>query len=273
MNGLMQSSDPDWVETDLYAEFLKVLEEGITGLENHTAQEGNYLELIGYLDKKQNLKGHKLMVSSVDEAPFALLTWLTAEDGDAERVRIVLCEGEEETLLTGIGKQTEKDGVYNGTFELTFGDKQTLTLEMKDLHYNDQMLNGTIQLTPNIKLLKELLGDSYTSVRMMLGGELGLRLDLEGGMEAGSCGLHLTSEGESVIGLTVGAAYREGKPITLPEKDAILTGEEASTRWSEAMDLEALMKKLEEAGIPTELLESLEQSMTASAPVLPDEAA
>ena len=264
-NAVMKDADPQWQETDLWQSLLDAMTQGITGLEAHESQEANYLELVGYLDQKQALKGHKLVLHAADGETFAPLTWLTGDDGDAQRVRIVLLSESETTFLTALGKQTQKGGKYNGTFELTFGDKQTMTLELKDLCIKDGAPNGTIQLTPSIKLLKELLGDSYTAMRMIFGGELGLQLDMEGALTTGSVGFHVTSEGESVLGFTVAASYRDGKEVRMPSEDALLEGEDASARWADALDLEALMKKLEEAGIPTELLDLLDLPLEAAA--------
>ena len=266
---LTKAMDADPEQTDLYAEFLKALEEVLADLDAQPAQEGNSLELVGYLDSKQKLRGHKLILHSAASVSYPLLNWLTADEGDAERVQILVYDGDE-TILTVTGTQTEKRGLLNGTYRFKFSDGKALTLEVKDLQFNkENYLCGSILLTPNSALLREIFGDSYMAIGMVLGNDLGLRLDMKESGDSGSFGFHLTSDGETVIGMTLDASYRKSKEIQLPAEDILLTGEDAADRFAEAFDLETLMKKLEEAGVPLDLLQGLVQGLLTA----PDTAA
>lgn len=263
---IMESTgEPMTEDLDDYKE---ALQEAIAKLDTTIAEamEGNYLDLTGYLDQKQNLRGYKLAINYEGEDAPQTLHWISLVDGDKELVEIVLNAEAEQQLLTVTGKQTKKDGLYNGTFKLSFPDKKALTVELMDMTM-DPFLKGSIQLTPNTNLLKEILGDSYTTMRV-LGSNLGLRFNVEGGNTSGSFGIHLTADGSSLVGIDMDVALKNSDPITLPEESQLLTGSYAMDELLASLDLTKLPKKLEDAGVPSDLVDLLELFV-----VMPEDAA
>ena len=234
------------------------LQETLTQLDTMIAEakEGTYIDLTGYLDAKQNLRGYKLVACTEGEDPFSPLRWITLESGDKELVEIVLYAEQEQELLTITGTQKTVDGVYNGSFKLAFPDRRSLTVELMDMT-TDPFLKGSIQLTPNTNLLKEIVGDSYTTLRI-LGANLGLRIDIEGGADSGSFGFHFTADGSSLVGITMDVAAKASEPITLPDESKLLTGEDALEQLGAGLDLTKLPEKLEAAGVPADLVALLE---------------
>lgn len=251
VNGIGENTDPSFNKIDLYQEMLSGIEEDIAQLktDKEASKDDNYLELIAYLDQQNVLHGFKVVIYSVDEEPSTIF-FGDVNDGDKALLLFQLIDGEE-TLLTVNGERAEKDGEVTTTFDFDLGDKKSLALELKK--QKDGALS--IQLTPNINVLKEILGNSYSALRLMLGSEPGLRLDLGGD----NGGLHLTSEGESVIGLTMENIQMllPGEEIQLPEESKVFSGENASQEWSETLDPSKLLENLEKAGFPKELLESM----------------
>ena len=69
-------------------------------------------------------------------------------------------------------------------------------------------------------------------------------------------GIHLTAEGESIIGLTSDTAFQESSSIKLPEESKVLAGEDAAEQWEASIDPDIFLDHLEKAGLPRELLES-----------------
>ena len=239
-------------------DYVAALQEAITQLDTRIAEAkaGNYIDLTGYLDAKQNLRGYKLVVNTEGEDSFSPLHWITLEDGDKELVEIVLYSEADQEFLSVTGTQKTVDGLYNGSFKLTFPERRSLTVELIDMTM-DPFLNGSIQLTPNTNLLKEIVGDSYTTLRI-LGANLGLRIDIAGGADSGSFGFHFTADGSSLVGITMDAAYKASDPITLPDESKLLTGADAFAQLGAGLDLTKLPEKLEAAGVPAELADMLE---------------
>ena len=252
-NDMMAGSDSSYEPVDLYQEFQDALDEALDQLSSTEPEAGNYMELCSYIDDQWMVQGSKLTIYSTEESVPATLRWIAVANGDEQLVECVI-EDEEDTHLTITGTQSRKDGLYNGSFKIAFPEKRTLDVELTDIKNQDGELSGSIQITPSITLMQEILGDSYASIRLLMGGKVGLRLDFS---DDNQFGLHITGDGESVIGLTLDIEFTESKGVTLPEESAVLTGEDGYYEWLATLDPEALLEKLEQAGVPVEQLEDL----------------
>lgn len=252
-NTYAKNSDEDYEEQDFYQSFLDSVEDALTELSQPYPESSDYLEFVGYLDSELKLKGYQLVVNAAEEAPapYTALDWITVADGDRQLVKLSLSNGEE-PFVTVTGEHTNKDGAVSGSYKLAFPEKNSLTLDFTDICQKDGNLTGSIQLTPSVTMMQNLLGDSYASVRLLMGGKMGLRLDFE----EGSFGMHLTADGESVIGLTCTASLTDGEPIVLPPEDQLMSSEDVDL-WTETLDRDALIQKMKDAGVPQQILDLL----------------
>ena len=170
--------------------------------------------------------------------------------GDVELFRYyIVIEGDKYALaavsdsmnITGAG--TIKDGKLNGTADLSVDGKKALTYECKDITAE----GGTVTITPSDELLKELELDALPFKKPALQ----LKLD------KGSIEINLLAEGKLLVGVELKISESNGPNLSIPSNAVDVTDESKLQQWLGKLDLNKLVKNLEKAGVPSELLNNL----------------
>jgi len=156
------------------------------------------------------------------------------------------------------GTGTVKSGKASGNYVLKMDGAEFLKIELKDFTANalsSETLEGTICLRMGEALANQVAANPIINENTVI--ELKLQIDEQN--------MNLTVNLYSGESLLIGIATRnkilKATDIKVPTEYVDATNEEAMMTWVSNMDLEALLENLEEAGIPSELIEKLEQAM------------
>ena len=113
----------------------------------------------------------------------------------------------------------------------------------------------------------ELLPSEVSSVFEMM--DLGLELVLNSTADKASVTINVLS-GETVyLGVTLTAKQGAAANITLPSPDKVVD-QTAMQEWAASLDLSKIVENLRKGGLPAELVEFLEQTLTESKQPVPD---
>lgn len=168
------------------------------------------------------------------------------------------------TKISFEGEGARKREWFSGEFKLKvmgfrIAEFHVAKLNLKD--WQNGQLNGTITLAPAgmLKtLLKETAGENnslFDESSLILSGtgeEKGIKIVLE-------------NRGEQTVALTYKKTERKGEKISFPSEEQVVKTEdkEAFTAWLKETDQEAFFEKLEEAGVPSEWIQALSDSLSA----------
>lgn len=247
MNGIMATANPYAQEIDLYSEFISAVQDGLDELEYAEADDENFMELTVYMDKDCKTRGIEWVLSD-DGDEWTPFYWVTVTDKKQQNTEIILSDPYEEGI-TITGGQTIEKGVGNGTYVIAVEGEDVMEIELVNFISNEETTSGSIRLYPSSEMMDEASGGSGMS---MLLGKLGFQIDL--GKD--TFGIHLISGDDILIGISMNVTT-DGKKVDVKLPDNILTGSYAADDWAAELDLDELLGRLEKAGVPSELLESI----------------
>lgn len=251
--GAYMNSLPEYANgqmPDLYEGFSQTVEEGIDALDEliDEAESGRFLTIETYLDNKDNVAGRSFTVSMEGEKVKA--HYITVTEGSK-----FAFEAEMDTVeITGEG--TIKGGKRTGSYTLSVDDTDYGTLELEDYACaDDGTVSGTIRLIPADALYQMMELDN--SVLSIL-GDAALALTMDGdtvtlGIEVG---------GAEMLSLSLSGETAKPSPIALPESFDV-DDDDAGMKWLSELDLEAVVSKLEKAGVPEQYMDMIDQLVTS----------
>lgn len=171
---------------------------------------------------------------------------------------------EDRFAITGSG--TIQGGKVNGTYQVALENTPLVSVELKDFVANDTTVSGTVRLWPE-DAMYELLPSEVSSVFEMM--DLGLEFVLNSTTNKASVTINVLS-GETVyLGVTMTAKQGAAANITLPSPDKVVD-QTAMQEWAASLDLSKIVENLRKGGLPAELVEFLEQTLTESKQPVPD---
>lgn len=221
------------------------------------AEDGNYLELVTYVDNKGEVIGRTLTVHSTDEPTFEVLRHATARKGDNFAFEIVIGSEEQSVTITGAG--TEKKDIVTASYDLVVANETLMTLEVIDLNtakLEEGHFDGTVRLIPSQALMEQITAGTNLPVSML--GAFALELKMNTSNEAIKFELRFLANDNTLFGLTVDSATAGQKTVALPEEIIEVEDQYDLLGWLGEVKFDTLLNNLKEAGIPEELTGLLE---------------
>lgn len=183
-------------------------------------------------------------------------SYLTTSSGSKRGFEVSIGSGKDAVKIVGSGK--ELGGKLTGTYSLKYMGYSLVDFELEKFHTED--LTGTIRVTPGGTmdvLIREAIADLDAPWASLLqGGDLALELVLT----ETTADVTLLAGGQMLLDLGLSAEETNNSSIPYPEQYTYCYSEEDIEQWLAEIDLSALLGKLEEAGLPGELLDLLGQA-------------
>lgn len=259
---------PDEDFSDMAPQFVTTMNDALESLEyaRENADTSTTLRLTTYLDENDKIVGRKLAVAA-DGNSIEVLRYTVIENAKddytfelAVNVGPFVYNSEEYMPIRLTGNSVTKDGKQNASYSVIWEDATYVTLELKDYTEN----GGTIRIIPG-KALLDLLNDEMdlglpTSV---LDQNMALELSFKAAKDTADLGIKIIFADEALIDLSFAISLND-LTVTVPESAVDVTDEEALLGWLEKIDIEAYVELLEDAGVPSELLEQLVESLSSA---------
>jgi len=153
------------------------------------------------------------------------------------------------------GEGTEQDGVIDGEFAVKAGDMKICNFSLVGFSTKDNLLNGKIRIVPSSDLLKQA-GMESAAVSAISLANFELELGFTSQQNAGSIDINLLSGGDLFVGITISATQTNAEKIEVPTGNNVID-EYYADEWLEGLDVEKLLDNLENAGVPSELVDFL----------------
>ncbi len=234
-------------DEDLYPAFKAAIADAIENMDeaNIEPDTENYIELITYTDKDHNIIGREIY--GLDREGAAVV-YYTVTSGDKFAFKAEL----QGVVLTGSG--IEKNGAVTGAYTLEVAGTEYVTLEVKNFKATETTLSGTVRLEPSSQLLRMLFG-STSGVPF---ADLALEIELA------NDGYTTKVLGNDELIVSIGVKVKEatGGKIELPSDYVDINNSAAMQQWANNMDLNAVLANLRAAGVPSELMDMLDQLIT-----------
>lgn len=233
-----------YTEVDLYQAFIDSIPDALDSIEQakQSANDGNYIELLVYVDMQNKVRGHELEVYTDGERSEETLSWLTATKGNTVYT---------EAKLDGIrieGEKTENGKVSEGSYTLFVEGAEMITLAFADVTDTE----GTLKFIPGEELMSQILSESGIPASL-----LGDHIALELSYAEESYSVNILVGTRTLMGLDVsGKAYDSGK-ISVPESNLDINDEYSLLQWLVDADFDAIVTALEQADVPAELVDTV----------------
>lgn len=246
MDSYYDSVDADSSQT-LYEEFIAEADAMLADLQEQlkNTDPDNQMTVYTYLDDRYHIVGIKLEATDMEETVSGMAL---CQDGQTS-VQIIMGD----TILTGSGQIDESVG---GSFELFAGEDKMLDIKLENVTESA----GTVYLEPSAILMTELaeqMGVDNSDVGMMGMADVVLRVCYEETEESSKSSVTVLSNDVSVLELIITGEMTQQQEITLPVNAVDLNEEEAAYNWLAGLNVEGVIQKIADAGVPEELFASL----------------
>ncbi len=236
-----------WTEIDLYEAFVDLIGEALEVLEMEGADldTEEYIELTTYIDSAHNIIGRKLAFDG-DE-----MHYYTVTEGNAFTFEAEIGD----VSVTGSG--TDKSGVVDGTYTLNVEGSDMLNLKVKGWSATADSVKGSLILEPSAQMINEAVG----SASALPFTDIALELKIDSDNSKSSFEINLLSNDALVVGIAMGAKSSSGTSIQKPSQTVDVTDPYQLQAWAESMDFDKLIQNLRKAGVPSQLLDMLEDNL------------
>ena len=236
---------------EIYKEFQDSIEEALDSLEETGAEDmDGELVLTEYVNGSHQVVGYGLEADGEE-----VFRYLELRDGGKLAFELDIPDTLE---ITGEG--TEKNGAVTAdyivsvnypeydeeTFEATYKKMDVLKVSLVDFKAEGETVNGKIRIAPTSDLLQTLGLSSAASSAIDL-ASLQLELGLAATKSGGTMDINVLSGEDLLAGLSFTVAEKEATAITEPANTCDMEDIEA---WLEDIDVEKLVKALDDAGLP-----------------------
>ena len=211
-------------------------------------------KLVDYVDSDYNLVGRSVFVNGNEMLKFAI-----AHDGSDFGFEITY-EGMK--LISGTGN--DKGGKVNGTFNVYNEDQEIIvfvtTTDFVWDGLDSNKIKGEITITPSKDLFDS---DDMTGLGAFFGsGSFAIKLSFDTDDREGNASLGLNIGDQSLVKFNVAYDDKVEDKVSAPDrsliKDIDIEDEEDLTEWLSSINIEALLQRLQSAGVPSELLSGIE---------------
>lgn len=156
------------------------------------------------------------------------------------------------------GGATTKNGVINSDYIVSVADSDLFRFSEIDFRDSDKP-KGTVRITPSADFIKGLgkgLGMDEVEASALVLANPKIEVNIDTGKNSGTTEINILAGGEVLVGVTV--FYEQINAENISEPQNALSTEQAEA-WLSGMDINKLMEKLQEAGVPVEVFMELFQ--------------
>lgn len=249
---------------DLFEEFLDGMKDELDDLEYEMDDEMEIVMTV-YVDGKGVVRGRKLEFDSDYDS--VELSCIMPRSGSEFGYELSMsAEGVTHTLA-GSGKYSGNK--INGEFELKSSGARIVELTVKDFDTEKMKKgypNGSITISPS-KQMGALLygmvpgGEGYATGLPAILSDLQLTLDMETSEKKENIVLSLLYEEEKMVSLTLTSESRKAKDVEEPTDVMEMEDEMDFAKWLEDFDWDELIDRLEDADLPSVLLNALKEAV------------
>lgn len=248
----------DYFQVDLYADFVKAMDEQIAAMEESisAADPENYLILYTYLNDNNELAGIELKVFGTD-SDVDNIRFLGLDDGDYFAREIVFGD----TCITGVGTDGE---FYNAVFTVS-GEEEIIRFEIVDAKMTEDRICGKMRIVPGSEMMEEISHDMDPATSAMLSfANLVLEIQLDAGKEDVEAKFSLLLGSMEFLSLETTTNMLPAKEVTAPENSIELTGEQELQAFIASFDIQKVLDNLVEAGFPNDLMILIMQELMSA---------
>lgn len=162
------------------------------------------------------------------------------------------------------GSGTYDGDVYTGEFSLEVGDDELLEFRLKNFNMESLRsgkLDGTVEIpVMPVADLFGIFGRSERDALELLDPWVSVTFKTE--ENRSEAGIDITVKGESLVKLSLSAGTSKSTPVKLPDDYIVVDGNTGLEDLpAGTLDYEKFFKNLKDCGIPTELVDELEDSV------------
>lgn len=247
---------------DLYEEFLDGIKDELDDLEYEMDDEAEIVMTV-YVDGKGVVRGRKLEFDS-DYDSVELSCIMPRSGSEFGYELSISAEGVTHTLA-GSGKYSGNK--IDGEFELKSSGARILELTVKDFDTEKMRKgypNGSITISPSKQIGALLVGalpDSGDYGMASILSKLQLTLDMETSETKENIVLSLLYDEEKMVSLTLTSESRKAKDVEEPTDVMEMEDEMDFAEWLEDFDWDELIDRLEDADLPSVLLDALKEAV------------
>ena len=157
------------------------------------------------------------------------------------------------------GKGTQSGNKKNMTYTLTVEDTKYATLKVTDFVSTDKEFSFNAELIPADELLS---GSDEAAIGIVAMAKPSIKVSYSAqGNESASVSVKLLSDDKLLLGISSSGKVSGNATVNIPSDTVDGNNQQALMNWVSSLDMEALMKNLEAAGISQELLSQLVGSL------------
>ncbi len=242
--------DMDMDPEEFYEELQEVLEEAADEADS-IADYDMEIVMVVYVDSKGNICGRTLEYEGLT------VEMIMAHDGSDFGYNLAIEAGGESVALTGKGK--DNGGKLTGEFAVEYNGMALVEIAVEKLDTNKLakgQLSGTFTIVPSSALVRAMDMSDYSSVI----GELSVVIEAESDANSMKLVCSVLQDEEKWGTVTLTASKDSGEKVKVPSDKNVIEVEDADDfeEWYETVDWEAYIKKLEKAGVPSEVIDAIE---------------
>lgn len=241
--------------TDLNAAFIQALEDGFDRADDmlKDATDKRAAVITTYVSQTHRILGRRITTEKTD----ILVASVQKSNRYATKVSV-------KDRFSLVGSGTVRGNVKTGEYMLTVDGVDTMEIALTDVDFGKAAagyLNGKVRFTPKRAMFERLGLDrekAITAAFMNLSLEIGLETDkVESHIE-----LSLCKDEMAIIGVVIDMKNSRGETVELPENAVELADREAVEAWLDSFKGETVLDKLQNAGLPQEVVELLKNYKT-----------
>ena len=168
----------------------------------------------------------------------------------------------QEVKITGSG--TKNGNLTSGTYYLSVNGADMLQIEiinMDEARLEKNEISGTIGLSFTSEFAEMMAYEDMDAYTASMISSLELQLEMDQTANTSVMNLKVLFNEVEMFGIYMDSKLTNGGTITVPSNAIDAMDEEALMYWMMSMDVEGLIQRLEEAGVPYEILEGLMYGM------------
>lgn len=253
--GAKQAADQGytWTDVDLHAEMLESIDPALEDIQEakQNAEDLELARLVIYTDGDDQVGGMVQVNSGYALVDY--LNFFSLEDGDQTALFVNVMGT---VYVTGTGEKTGSK--FSGEYVLSNLGGALAYVEIEDFDtqaLKKGELDGTLRLSFGDTLL-DSMGSSMPIPEDLV---IELKLDTDGQKSRIDCNLY--AEDVLILGIAMSSKITSGGMIKVPASYADASDSEAMQAWADAVNFEAVLDNLRSAGVPSDVVDLLKQSI------------
>ncbi len=238
---------------EVYDAFVSGIDEILDSIDESDVPEFE-IEYSCYVDNKGDIIGLEV------EFEGGSVSYLSPENGKtfAEEIKI---NANGMTVLKIDGEGTKSGKKRTGDFVISMSGVDFAEIKVTDYEATDDVLKGKIEFKPSSGIMATItqgMGISGAPSELMdLLSSLSLEMEFDIAKEKGSYGISLLSGSKMIVALECSAEPIENEDISAPSNAIDITNQSALQSWASKIDIQKFMSSLEDAGVPSSLINGI----------------